>query len=408
MWGRRAGFNPSSHYYISSRGTTIVPTITPHRLVASLLVIAILALIVPYPLAAEGADGAANPPKEDVWEGVVGAIAEEGDTEALGQPQHYQVLELTLVSGPQRGRAITVEHVAYALTDLQRYQEGQRVMVVRAQEPSGREAFYVSGPVRRGPLALMFLLFVAAVIATGRKRGAFALLGMALSFAVIVLFILPRIAAGDDPVTVAVIGSALTVPITFYLSHGVNRKTTVAVIGTAIALVITGLLARLFVEGAYLTGYASEEAGFLHVTGVGAIDVKGLLLAGIIVGVLGVLDDVTVSQAAIVEQLKAANPIAPFRQLFGGAMAVGRDHIASMVNTLVLVYAGAAMPLLLLLTDSSQPFWQLINYEIIAEEIVRMLVASLGLIAAVPITTFLASLAMIDASAAARETGDVR
>lgn len=381
-----------------------MPTITPHRLVATLLVIATLALLLPCPIAAESAEGAANPPKEDVWEGVINAIVEEHDTEALGQPQHYQVLELTLTSGVQSGRVITVEHVAYALTDLQRYHEGQRVMVVRAQEPSGREAFYVSGPVRRGPLAWMFLLFVAAVIATGRKRGALALLGMALSFVVIALLILPRIAAGDDPVTVAVIGSALTVPITFYLSHGVNRKTTVAVIGTAISLVITGVLARLFVEGAYLTGYASEEAGFLQVTGIGAIDVKGLLLAGIIVGVLGVLDDVTVSQAAIVQQLKAANPIAPFRQLFGGAMAVGRDHIASMVNTLVLVYAGAAMPLLLLLTDSSQPFWQLINYEIIAEEIVRMLVASLGLIVAVPITTFLASLAMIDASAASGDT----
>jgi uncharacterized membrane protein len=379
-----------------------VHTSTPRHLVASLVVIAVLSLSLPLPSAAESATSPA-PPREDVWEGVVNAILEEGDTEVMGQPQHYQVLELTLTSGAQRGRVITVEHVAYALTDLQHYHEGQRVMVVRAQEPSGREAFYISGPVRRGPLAWMFLLFVAAVIAAGRKRGAFALLGMALSFAVIVLFILPRIAAGDDPVTVAVIGSALTVPITFYLSHGVNRKTTVAVISTAISLALTGLLARLFVDGAYLTGYASEEAGFLQVTGVGAIDVKGLLLAGIIVGVLGVLDDVTVSQAAIVQQLKAATPLAPFRQLFRSAMAVGRDHIASMVNTLVLVYAGAAMPLLLLLNDSAQPFWQLINYEIIAEEIVRMMVSSLGLIAAVPLTTFLASVAMIDASTATEE-----
>ena len=138
------------------------------------------------------------------------------------------------------------------------------------------------------------------------------------------------------------------------------------------------------------------------------IDVKGLLLAGIIVGVLGVLDDVTISQAAVVQQLKASNPLMPFKQLFGRAMAVGRDHIASMVNTLVLVYAGAAMPLMLLLTANPQPFWQLINYEIIAEEIVRMLVASLGLIAAVPITTFLASLAMIDASPAAQDAASQR
>lgn len=381
--------------------------VNPPRFIASLLLIVVAALIFPRPLAADGASSPA-PPKEDVWEGVVSAILEERDTKALDQPQHYQLLEVTLSSGPQRGRTITVEHVAHALTDLQRYHEGQRVVVVRAQEPLGSETFFVFGPVRRGPLAWMFLAFVVAVVATARKRGLYALVGMALSFAVIVLLILPRIAAGDDPVTVAVIGSVLTVPVTFYLSHGLNRKTTVAILGTGIALVITGLLARLFVESAYLTGYASEEAGFLQVAGIGAIDVKGLLLAGIIVGVLGVLDDATVSQAAVVQQLKASNPLMPFRQLFGRAMAVGRDHIASMVNTLVLVYAGAAMPLLLLLTNSPQPFWQLVNYEIIAEEIVRMLVASLGLIAAVPITTFLASLAMIDASSALQDAASQR
>jgi len=384
-----------------------LPTNNAQRFIVSLVLIAIVGLSLPLAVAADSGTSSA-PPKEDVWEEVVSAILEEGDTEALGEPQHYQFLEVTLSTGPQRDRVVSVEHVAYALTDLQRYHEGQRVMVVRVQESSGSESFYVSGPVRRNALTWMFVAFVVVVVATGRRQGAFALVGMAFSFAIIVLFILPRIAAGRDPVTVAIVGSALTVPVTFYLSHGVSRKTTVAVIGTAIALVITGLLARLFVEGAYLTGYASEEAGFLQVTGIGAIDVKALLLAGIIVGVLGVLDDVTVSQAAVVQQLKAANPLLPFGQLFRRAMAVGRDHIASMVNTLVLVYAGAAMPLFLLLSDSPQPFWQLINYEIIAEEIVRMLVASLGLVTAVPITTFLASAAMIDASAAARETGDAR
>jgi len=379
-----------------------VPTTYAGRFLASLALITVIAFGLVRPLAADGHPSPA-PPQEDVWEGVVTAILEEGDQEALGEPQHYQMLEVTLSTGPQRGRVVSVEHVAYALTDLQRYQEGQRVMVVRVQESSGSESFFVSGPVRRGPLGWIFLAFVAAVVIAGRRQGVCALLGMAFSFAVIMLYILPGIAAGRDPVSAAVVGSALTVPVTFYLSHGLNRKTTVAIIGTAIALVITGVLARISVEGAYLTGYASEEASFLQVTGVGAIDVKGLLLAGIIVGVLGVLDDVTVSQAAVVQQLKAANPLLPFGQLFRRAMAVGRDHIASMVNTLVLVYAGAAMPLLLLLANSPQPFWQLINYEIIAEEIVRMLVASLGLIAAVPLTTFLASLAMIDASPPAED-----
>ncbi|MCG2686467.1 YibE/F family protein, partial [Candidatus Parcubacteria bacterium] len=204
-------------------------------------------------------------------------------------------------------------------------------------------------------------------------------------------FILPQISAGRDPILVAIVGSLLIIPLTFYLSHGLNRKTTTAVLGTLAALLITGILAKIFTEATHLTGYASEEAAFLQVIKEGTINIKGLVLAGIIIGVLGILDDITVAQAAVVQQLKKANPQLKSSQLFTQAMGVGQDHIASMVNTLVLVYAGASLPLLLLFVDNPLPFSQVINYEIIAEEIVRTLVGSIGLIAAVPITTFLAS-----------------
>jgi len=182
------------------------------------------------------------------------------------------------------------------------------------------------------------------------------------------------------------------IPITFYLSHGFNKKTTVAVGGTVIALIITGILAGIFVEAAKLTGFASEEAGFLQVAKQGLVNIKGLLLAGIIIGVLGVLDDVTVSQSAIVFQLKQANAKIKAGELYKRAMDVGKDHISSMVNTLVLVYTGAALPLLLLFIDNPHPFSEVVNYEIIADEIVRTLVGSIGLVLAVPITTLIASL----------------
>jgi len=159
---------------------------------------------------------------------------------------------------------------------------------------------------------------------------------------------------------------------------------------TFIALVITGILANVFVEVAKLTGYASEEAGFLQVAKQGMMNIRGLLLAGIIIGTLGVLDDITVSQAAIVQQLKEISSKISPKELFSRAMNIGRDHIASMINTLVLVYTGASLPLLLLFIDSSHSFSEVINYEIIAVEIIRTLVGSIGLIAAVPITTFLA------------------
>jgi uncharacterized membrane protein len=183
----------------------------------------------------------------------------------------------------------------------------------------------------------------------------------------------------------------MIIPATFYPSHGFNRKTHIAVFSTLIALVATGFLAKFFINFAKLSGLSSEEAGFLQVLNPEVSSMQGLLLAGIIIGVLGVLDDVTVSQASIVGQLKSANPELNTRQLYVRAMKVGHDHISSMVNTLVLVYAGASLPLLLLFTDAAKPFIELVNYEIIADEVVRTLVGSIGLILAVPITTLLAS-----------------
>ena len=207
--------------------------------------------------------------------------------------------------------------------------------------------------------------------------GVSSLLGMAVSFGVIFKFVLPRIAAGDDPVVVAILGSLVIIPATFLLSHGVNRKTWVAVAGTLIALVVTGVMASVFVKAANLTGFASEEAGFLQAYNPGLVNIKGILLAGIIIGVLGVLDDITVSQSGIVEQLKRANSKLKAGELYRQAMVVGKDHIASMVNTLILVYTGAALPLLLLFVDNPRPFVEIVNYEIIADEVVRTLVGSI-------------------------------
>jgi uncharacterized membrane protein len=213
---------------------------------------------------------------------------------------------------------------------------------------------------------------------------------MGVSFAIIFSYILPTISSGADPIITAIIGSLLIIPATFYLSHGFNKKTTVAIIGTVISLLIVGALAGYFVDAAKLTGFASEEAAFLQVALGGTVNIRGLLLAGIIIGVLGVLDDITISQSSIVSELKLASPKIKFKELYTRAMNVGQDHISSMVNTLVLVYTGAALPLLLLFLNNSQPISQLISNELIADEIVRTLVGSIGLVLAVPITTLIA------------------
>jgi len=314
--------------------------------------------------------------------------------EVLEEDESYQKLKLLITKGSLKDKEIIVESGDISFVNIPKYEAGDRVIVAYGKDFEGNDSFYITDFVRRQPLFMLFAFFIIVTALVAGWRGLTSLVGMAISFLVIFVFILPQISKGADPVAIAIIGSVFIIPASFYLSHGLNKKTTIAVIGTLIALIITGLLAVLFVDLAKLTGFASEEAGFLESAKPGTINTKGMLLAGIIIGVLGVLDDITVSQSAIVFQLKDANSKIKPEEAFKRAMSVGRDHISSMVNTLILVYTGAALPLLILFIDSPHPFVEVINYEIIADEVVRTLVGSIGLILAVPITTFIAALSL--------------
>jgi uncharacterized membrane protein len=235
---------------------------------------------------------------------------------------------------------------------------------------------------------VVFIIFT--VLVSGWK-GARALLGLAMSFVILMGFVLPQILAGRDPVVVSVAGSFVLLTVTMYLTQGWALKTHAALLGVLCSLILTGALALLVVNLARLSGFGSEEAMFLQAGGA-AINMRGLLLAGMIVGTLGVLDDVIVGQSSAVMELAAANPALGWRELYLRAMNIGHDHIAATVNTLVLAYVGAAMPLLLLFQLYPEPWLYTLNRELIAEEIARALVGSMGLIAAVPITTLIASL----------------
>ncbi|MFZ5365876.1 MAG: YibE/F family protein [Patescibacteria group bacterium] len=329
--------------------------------------------------------------QEEILEGRVIKILEEKIVIQEGEESLYQKLKVLISKGSLKDKEITVETGKILIVGQPKYQEGDEILISKSRDLEGNDVFYITDFIRKNSLAWLFIIFVLLAVGIGKWRGISSLLGLGISFLVIFAFILPQIYAGRDPVLIAIAGSLLIIPLTFYLSHGFNRKTTIAIFGTLTALVITGILARIFVEAGKLTGYASEEAAFLQVARPGVVNIKGLVLAGIIIGVLGVLDDITISQSAIIQQLKEASPAIKSRELFLRAMNVGQDHIASMVNTLVLVYTGVALPLLLLFIDNPQPYSQVINYEIIAEEIIRTLVGSIGLITAVPITTFLAS-----------------
>ncbi len=330
--------------------------------------------------------------KEETLEGKVILVLDEKKVakEDGKDPQLYQKLKILVTKGSLVGSEITVESGNVSSVNTPKYTVNDKVIVSYSKDFEGKDTFYITDFIRRESLLWLFLIFVVLTVVIARWRGLLSLLGMGISFLIIFLLILPRILSGGDPVETAILGSLLIIPVTFFLSHGFNKKTGVAIAGTLVALIITGILASVFVDLSKLSGFASEEAGFLLTVKGGIVNIKGLLLAGIIIGVLGVLDDITISQSAIVFQLKEANEKLKFSELYKRAMNVGRDHISSMVNTLILVYTGAALPLLLLFINNPHPFSEIINYEIVADEVVRTLVGSIGLVLAVPITTILA------------------
>jgi uncharacterized membrane protein len=243
---------------------------------------------------------------------------------------------------------------------------------------------------RRAPMLLLGLVFCGIVVVLGRWRGALALGGLAVSLLVLAGFVLPSILSGHPPVLVAITGSSLVMLLALYLAHGINVRTTSAVLGTFVSLSLVAVLAVVFVNVTRRSGVASEEAMFVNIA-ASRINLEGLLLAGIIIGSLGVLDDVTVTQASAVWELHLANPALGARELYRSAVRIGRDHIASAVNTLVFAYAGASLPLLILFTISHSRLGDVMNGEIVAEEIVRTLVGSVGLVASVPVTTAIAA-----------------
>jgi uncharacterized membrane protein len=296
-----------------------------------------------------------------------------------------------LSSGPDKGDAIEFEVLA---TDVEvpKLHEGDKVVLLdfaNSPDPQFRYQFYEYQ--RSTPLLWLLIAFAAVVIAFGRLQGVRALVGLALSLGVLVLFVVPALLRDSPAVLVALVGTLAVAYIAIYLAHGVNISSTIALAGSLVALAVTSLLALVVAASAQLSGLASEEAQTLRFTAE-ALDLRGLLIAGIVVGALGVLDDVTVSQVSTVAALRRAQPDMGPRALYAEATRVGRDHVASTVNTLVLAYAGASLPLLLFFAQGDTPVVRIITGELVAVEVVRMLVGSIGLVLSVPVTTGLAAL----------------
>jgi uncharacterized membrane protein len=318
-------------------------------------------------------------------------LVDEGTVDLGGRLQRYQVVEVNIQEGPFQGRTFTVEYGRYVQVPEEiRLGVGDRILVSLSQGLDGYQVAFFTDFVRNRPLLILAGTFVVFILVVSRWKGLRSLLGMGLSFAIILYYILPQIIAGGDPVWVSIIGSTVLLASTIYLVYGWRLKSHASVLAIIASLVVTGLLASTFVVTTRLTGFGSEETVFLIQFMGQTLDVRGLLLGGIIIGALGVLDDLVVSQVSAVFELHNANPSQSWRQLYSRAMVIGQDHVAATVNTLVLAYVGAALPLLLLFTFQNEPFTHVINRSFVAEEVVRTLVGSLGLMAGVPISTAIA------------------
>lgn len=265
--------------------------------------------------------------------------------------------------------------------------EGENIFV---HEPTEGQ-FQILEKDRTEMILLVVLLFVSLILILNGRQGIKSILGLVLSFLVIIFVMLPLVIKGYNPLLISIIVGGVVLSSVLYLSHGFNRGSTIALVGTLGAILCAGLLSLIVSYWMRFTGLGSDESVSALVATKGLINFSELLLAGIIVGMLGVLDDIAITQVAVVNEIKKADPNLSSKEIFVRALRVGKEHVSALVNTLVLAYTGASFPLLILLYQSGIRFDMLISQEIVSAEIIRTLVGSIGLIIAVPLTTYLAA-----------------
>lgn len=326
-------------------------------------------------------------------------ILEQGEIQLGEVTQTYQVLQVKMLDGDYAGVPMTVEYGKYAQRpNATLLQPGDKIFVTIDVRPDRVVFAYFTDHDRSNSLWVLFGLFTLSILWLARSKGLRSLIALGVSFWLIVGYIIPHILAGEDPIQVSLIGSALLLISTLYLTYGWNIKTHSAVISILLALFFTGVLSVIFVNSAKLSGFGDENAMFLIQISSSVINLQGLLLGGMIIGSLGVLDDLVTSQVASAFELSHADPSSSIRKVFTSAMRIGQDHVAATVNTLVLAYTGASLPLLLLFALGKSDLSYLINVEFVSAEIVRALVGSIGLILAVPISSFISAYAAKNAS----------
>jgi len=354
--------------------------------VAAWAALTLIGLMVLWPSGSASNSNATDPTVRGY---VVSAAVQPCTGTAVSDLVECRVLTVQLVGGKADGAQTNLE-LGITTSKGKQPEVGDDLVLTATRQSDGTTIYNFADYERSSALWVLAILFAVTVIVFGRWRGVGALVGLTISVVVLVGFVLPALLDGSNPVVVAIVGASVIAFASLYLAHGFSAATNVALLSTLAALGLTGLLAWAFIEFTSLSGLSDENALFLDTLGV-HLDPRGLLLAGIVIGSLGVLDDVTVTQVSAVSELYRARPDATFGELYRSALVIGRDHISSTVNTLFLAYAGAALPLLLLFTEVRQAIATTATRELVAVEIVRTLVGSIGLVASVPIATSLAA-----------------
>ncbi|MGB8963383.1 MAG: YibE/F family protein [Pseudonocardiaceae bacterium] len=313
-----------------------------------------------------------------------------GGEAPAGQAKKCISLSVRLTDGDSPG--VVIQQVLPDEPSTPRFAVGDHVVLgYTGGNPSDALSYQIQDFQRGASMLWLAALFAAAVLLLGRWRGLASLAALGFSFLVLVTYLFPAILTGANPMIVGVLAASVIMFGVLYLTHGVSAQTSSAVLGTVLSLGLIGVLGTAFSAATQLTGLDDDTSRLIGALGHG-IDARGLLLAGMLIGALGVLDDVTVTQTSSVWELRRANPELGVREIYTAALRIGRDHISSAVNTLALAYTGAVLPVLLIFSLSGQSFGTLVTTQDIAQEVVRTLVGSIGLVAAVPITTAIAAL----------------
>lgn len=351
-----------------------------NKLIVTSLMVVVIAISMPISAAALASDNAQE--ARVVSKEQIDCLQLEPDT------QCYRIgLQLNETDSSPEVFYLEIEVSAYSNND---YKVGDDVFVDEYLL-AGESVMTVSGYNRQSSILLLVGLFVVASVVVGGKQGLGSLLGLIISIVVLFGVTVPMILDGGDPVLAGLIGAVMVLTASIFLSHGFNSKSLTALIATFVGLGAVSILAVIFIRLVNLSGFGEEEGMFLADQLDSYINMRGILFASIIVAGIGIMDDVTVNQVSALQEIYKANPRVDRFYLFRSSMNIGRDHIASMVNTLFIAYAGASMPLIMLLSANNVSFQDIVNTEMFAEEIVRTFIGSIGLILVVPITSFVAS-----------------